>query len=65
MDNTQPVLVTPKAWYKSKTLWFAVLTGLLGILTSLQSLYPEAGILITIASVINMILRFGTSAPLQ
>lgn len=65
MDNIQPVLVTPKPWYKSKTLWFAVLTGALGIITALQSIYPEAGILITIASIMNMILRFGTTAPLQ
>lgn len=62
---TQPILVTPKRWYSSKTLWFAVLTGALGILTALQSLYPEAGILIAMASVINVLLRFGTTAPLS
>lgn len=65
MNTKQPVLVTPKAWYTSKTLWFAVITGALGIVTALQTIYPEAGALITIASIINILLRFSTSAPVQ
>lgn len=65
MDNTQPVLVTPKPWYTSKTVIFAILTGLSGVVIALESVYPAAGILVTIASAINVILRFGVSAPLQ
>ncbi len=65
MDNTQPVLVTPKKWYQSKTVIFAVITGALGIITALQSVYPEAGYLVTLASAINILLRFSTSTPIQ
>lgn len=65
MDTTTPVTVTPKPWYQSKTLWFAVLTGLSGIIAALESQFPTAGILVSIASVVNIILRFATTAPLQ
>lgn len=64
---TSTVVVTPtvaKAWYTSKTLWFAVLTGISGVIVALHGIYPTAGILITIASLINGILRFSTNTAL-
>ncbi len=54
-----------KNWYQSKTIWFAILTGAVGIVTSFSTQYPDVGWLVTIGSVINVILRLVTSEPIQ
>lgn len=70
-DNQTPVVVTPKPWYESKTVWVNALTmaaALLMFLTASQ----EAGQLpfsldsrwvIFILGLINFALRFMTNAP--
>lgn len=54
-----------KKWYLSKTIWFAVLTAIVGILTSFNVVYPEAGWLVTIIGVINMFLRLNTESGIK
>ena len=64
MEN-QVTVTTTKKWYQSRTVQFAILTGALGIVTALESVYPTAGILVTLASLINVVLRFGVTQPIQ
>lgn len=57
---------TPKIWYKSKTLWFAVLTIAAGVGLQLADLHAlenvKPYILIGVGA-INMALRFVTTQP--
>lgn len=58
----------PKKWYTSKTIQFAVLTAIAGILTAVTAEYPElreSGIFLTITGVVNFMLRFITDQPIQ
>jgi hypothetical protein len=59
-----------KSWYASKTLWFNGLTVLVVVATFLgwtpnQDLANQAtGILVTIAPVLNIVLRLVTKQPI-
>jgi len=54
-----------KDWYKSKTIWFAILTGVAGVITAFTAQFPEVGWLITLASFVNVVLRFITSKEIK
>lgn len=46
-----------KQWYTSKTLWYAILSGLAGVLTVLMTSYPDLGWLAIANAAIVAILR--------
>jgi len=54
-----------KKWYNSRTIWFSVLTALVGILTVLNAQFPTEGWMITVVGVINVLLRIDTSTVLE
>lgn len=58
-----------KVWYKSKTLWFNALTGVVGILTALVKdggLNPQTvGYIGTAVGLVNIGLRLLTDQPIE
>lgn len=54
-----------KKWYQSKTIWLAIITALIGILTAFGTAYPEAGWLLTTIGVLNAMLRLGTNSEIK
>lgn len=46
-----------KSWYTSKTIWYAVLTGIAGVVTAIQVDNPDIGLLTTINALITIALR--------
>lgn len=66
-----PVVVTPKPWWESKTVWFNGLTMLVVFLALIMQM-SDAGTLpfpvdpkwiVFLQAIINLILRFVTNAP--
>jgi len=56
-----------KNWYKSKTIQFAFLQAIAGILTAIIATYPElkvVGVIAIVKSVIDMALRYVTDKPI-
>lgn len=53
-----------KQWYQSKTIWLAIITGAIGIVTAFHTQFPMVGAFITATSILNMALRFVTSEPI-
>lgn len=43
-----------KQWYQSKTIWLAILTGAIGIVTALHTQFPMTGAFITATAILNM-----------
>jgi hypothetical protein len=61
----EEITVTPKPWWKSKTIWLNVISGLLEgaqIFTGVQ--WIPTGVLTIVTNVLNIILRKMTSQPL-
>jgi len=59
---------TNKKWYKSKTLWLAILQGVAGILVAIINVNPNMKIVggaMVVKSVIDFGLRLLTSQPIQ
>jgi len=65
--------MTPKSWYKSKTVWFAVLTVLIGIAGAFGfgEFAPDASTMQVIETVTlvvvglgNLLLRYLTKEPI-
>ena len=57
-----------KDWYKSRTIWFNVLSSLVSLAIALQAFpLPEVGmtILVGIITIGNMILRFDTDKGIR
>lgn len=54
-----------KEWYKSKTLWIAILQFAVGGLVAIQGSHPEIGGLIIAKSIIDMALRIITTEPIK
>lgn len=54
-----------KKWYNSRTIWFAVLTGVLGVVMAFQTQYPDIGIFSVLVGVINTILRMQTTTQIK
>jgi hypothetical protein len=55
---------TVKVWYKSKTVWFNIVTGALAIVNAYSQTIPNQYSAI-IVGVGNIILRFLTTAPVS
>lgn len=55
----------PKKWYKSRTVQIAILTGIIGVVTALQTEYTEVGVLVSIKALLDIALRFITTAPVE
>ena len=54
-----------KKWYQSKTLWYAILTGMAGVISQLLVIYPELGQLATLNAIIVGLLRFVTTKEIS
>lgn len=60
----------PKPWYRSKTVWFNVLTGVVavaayfGYVEDPETTARVEQVLPVIVTVVNLILRFSTKRPL-
>lgn len=53
-----------KNWYQSKTIWFAVLQAISGIILAIYTDYPAAGYLLMLKSTIDFFLRLSTEKPI-
>lgn len=69
MSDTRMVTVWAKSWYTSKTLWVAVATILIGVLSlqEVRAVIPEEWLppIVAVIGVLNLFLRFITNAPLD
>lgn len=54
-----------KPFWKSKTIWFNVMTTLVGVFAFLETQYPGISIVATASGVLNIILRFATTTPIE
>jgi hypothetical protein len=54
-----------KAWWASKTIWIAVLQGLLGVFVAVGSQIELVGWLMIVKSVIDVLLRIITEQPVK
>jgi hypothetical protein len=54
-----------KKWYSSRTIWFAIITGIAGVITAFATQFPEVGWLITLASMANVVLRLVTTQEIK
>lgn len=57
--------VTAKNWYQSKTLWIAIIQGVLGVLAVVTTQYPELGGALVAKSILDFTLRFMTEKPVK
>ena len=58
-------ITNQKPWYESKTLWYAIITGLVGIFGVLSHDYPTVGWIIYGNSVLTFALRLITNSPIK
>lgn len=54
-----------KSWYKSKTVWLAILQAVAGIVVVFSTQHPEIGALVLMKSLLDVTLRFVTQLPVQ
>jgi hypothetical protein len=58
-----------KKWYESKTLWLSIATSIVGILMAISESVQETGgnngVLVTVIGILNGILRYVTSQPIE
>ncbi len=52
-----------KSIFTSKTFWFAVVQGVIGLVVVFESSYPGVGGLVIAKSVLDIILRYLTVQP--
>jgi hypothetical protein len=63
--------MTPKPWYRSKTIWFNALTivvagaTMFGYAPDEDLLETVTGTLIALSPVVNLVLRFVTKRPVE
>lgn len=50
-----------KSWYKSKTIWIAVIQGILGVIVAVGQTFPEAGYFLIVKTFLDIVLRTVTS----
>lgn len=56
-----------KVWYQSKTVWLAILQGIVGILTAVLASDPAlkgAGVIATVKSLLDIFIRSETTATI-
>ena len=58
-------MIASKDWYKSKTVWLAMLQFAVGGLVMLQTEYPNVGYIAMIKSILDIGLRFVTEKPIK
>jgi hypothetical protein len=54
-----------KNWYKSRTIWYAILTGVAGIVAAFATEYPEITVLASIKAVAVFVLRVITNESIK
>jgi hypothetical protein len=54
-----------KKWYTSKTIWLAVLQGILGVVVATSSQIPTVGWLMLLKSAIDIMIRIVTEMPVS
>lgn len=57
-----------KNWYQSKTIWLAVLQGVIGVIVAVTTEYPElatVGWLVLVKSGLDVAIRLMTDKPLS
>lgn len=54
-----------KRWYRSKTIWYAIVTGIAGIVAAVQNQYPDIAVLATINSLATILLRTFTAGEIR
>lgn len=50
---------------KSKTIWLAVIQGVLGVIVAVSTTYPELGGIMILKSMLDIILRVITTMPVD
>ena len=67
IKKKEPIMgkVSPKKWYKSKTVWLAILQAFSGILAAVMLELPSVGMIVAGKSVIDMALRFVTDSKIK
>ena len=53
-----------KKWYESKTIWIAIIQGIIGILITFSTQYPNCGELLMAKSIIDSLLRLLSDKPI-
>lgn len=54
-----------KPWYRSKVIWYAILSGVATIVTAFMAQYPEMAILGTINTIVTIGLRLVSTQTIQ
>lgn len=54
-----------KKWYESKTLWIAVMQGVIGVVVVLETQYPSIGAVAVAKSILDIALRTITFESLE
>lgn len=54
-----------KSWLSSKTIWLGILMTTAGIFGYLHTQYPTLSLLVTIKGVLDIVLRFATTQPIE
>ena len=54
-----------KSWYKSRTIWIAILTGATGVMVALSTQYPTLGWIVVAKGLLDAMLRLATSSELK
>jgi len=57
--------MNPKSIWLSKTLWIALLQGILGVVVVIGTSAPDLGWLLVAKSVLDMVIRFLTIQPVE
>ena len=55
---------TAKAWYASKTIWLAILQGLLAVVLVIGQANPELGALILAKTFLDILIRYVTNGEI-
>jgi uncharacterized membrane protein len=54
-----------KDWYKSKTIWIAIIQAIIGVLVVIETQYPGVGFIVLFKSVLDTFLRVATYTELD
>lgn len=54
-----------KKWYYSRTIWVAIITAVIGVLTVIGQEIPDAGWIVTAIGILNFALRLDTTKVIK